>query len=319
MTRINSNGHTLDESVGYIHSEQEKQEYAIFVVSKDGNTTTEPFTLTISFDFASNLDWTEINDSPYFAQSIDMSGALEIVDTTLNVVNDQDWFLWENNSDFTKLSTSVTQGHKVEVYHAENGSQMVLNNYTESNGVREFDIYDMNYIRVFSDKNEADLSYNKYILSLSPAGGTPVGVSTNMDVTLNGDQGKNSYVTYSSLSKTSRFRYNDILNPEVKVTDVNGNPVAGVTVTMTLVSSFWPESSKNHIQTFTGKTNSKGEVTITARPAETLGTYKVYLTDAIDFLHHVDIDNITFSVDDGGTASFSTQVYRLAYSEYMGS
>lgn len=158
VTRINSNGHTLDESVGYIHSEQEKQEYAIFVVSKDGNTTTEPFTLTISFDFASNLDWTEINDSPYFAQSIDMSGALEIVDTTLNVVNDQDWFLWENNSDFTKLSTSVTQGHKVEVYHAENGSQMVLNNYTESNGVREFDIYDMNYIRVFSDKNEADLT-----------------------------------------------------------------------------------------------------------------------------------------------------------------
>lgn len=49
---------------------------------------------------------------------------------------------------------------------------------------------------------------------------------------------------------TTLFRYKDKLSPMIRVTDSNGNPIEGATVTLTLASSYWSEESGNQIQKF---------------------------------------------------------------------
>lgn len=82
---------------------------------------------------------------------INITGDGRLTGVNLNVVNDQDWFMWKNTSGFDKLSISVDQGYQVEVYHVENGNQMVLNDYSIKSGVRVFNASGLNYIRIFSD------------------------------------------------------------------------------------------------------------------------------------------------------------------------
>lgn len=310
-TCINSNGHTLDESIGYLRTETGSQQYAVFVYARVGGSSTEPFTLTISLDLASNLDKYEINDSPYYPVSVTMSGEGQITEANLNVVNDQDWFLWRNVDGFDKLSVSVTQGHQVEIYHVEGDSQMVLNPYTVKDGARVFDAAGLNYIRIFSEKSESNFSYADYTATLKPY--RSAALASRISVTLDGDQGSNSYVTYYD---TTLFRYKDVLTPTVKVTDSSGRAIEGVRVTMTLVSSFWSESSGNQVQTYTSSlTDAAGQAVFDVRPPATSGTFAVLLQGAITFRHHVDIDTLVFTV---GSAKTTEQVYRLAYSEYVG-
>jgi len=310
-TYINTNGHTLDESITYIRTEAGTQQYAIFVYARVGGSTNETFTLTISLDLAANLDQYEPNDSPYSPTSFTMNTAGIFSGVNLNVINDQDWFLWRNEDGFDKLSISATEGHQVEVYHVQNGSQMVLNPYTLQDGVRVFDAAGLNYIRIFSEKNESDFSYANYTVSLHPY--RSAAMANTIKVTLDGDQGQNSYVTYYG---TTLFRYKDVLSPIVQVLDISGRPIEGVSVTMTLVSSFWSESSGNQVQTYySPPTDENGRAVFNVHPPATTGTFAVLLQDAITFRHHVDIDALTFSV---GGVSTSEQVYRLAYSEYVG-
>lgn len=302
----------MDESIGYKRTEAGSQQYAIFVYAKTGGSSTESFTLTVSLDLASNLDSYEINDSPYSPSQITITKDYQIIEANLNVVNDQDWFMWQNTSGFDKLSISVNQGYQVEVYHVENSNQMVLNNYDIQNGIRVFDASGLNYIRIFSEKSESDFSYASYTASFHPH--RSVAMATQIEVSLDGDQGDNSYVTYYGITL---FRYKDTLFPTIKVKDSNGNPIEGATVTLTLASSFWSEASGNQIQKFfSPPTGSDGETVLTASPPATLGTFAVLLEGAKTFMHYVDIDALVFTVD-GSSASFSTQVYRLAYSEYL--
>lgn len=311
-TYIGHNGHTLDESIGYIRTETGSQQYAVFVYAKAGSSSTDPFTLTISLDLASNLDQYEINDSPYNPLQINMTGDGRLTGANLNVVNDQDWFVWKNTSGFDKLSISVNQGHQVEVYHVENNNQMVLNDYSIKNGARVFNASGLNYIRIFSEKSESNFSDASYTATFHPYRSSAM--ATQMEVILNGDQGADSYVKYYD---TTLFRYKDTLSPIIRVTDSNGNPIEGATITLTLASSYWSEESGNQIQKFySSPTDSDGYTVLTAKPLATLGTFGVLLEGAQTFMHHVDIDALVFTVD-GSSARYSTQVYRLAYSEYL--
>lgn len=311
-TYINSSGHTLDDSISCVHTSSDPQQYAVFVYATTGGSSEETFTLTISLDLVSNLDSYEPNDSPYSPTTLTMNSAGSVSGLSLNVINDQDWLLWSNDDGFDKLAVSATQGHQVEVYHVENGNQMVLNPYTTVNGERVYSVVGLNYIRVFSETDNANFSYAAYELSLHPY--RSAALASTILVSMNGDQGADSYVTYYD---TTLFRYTDVLSPTVTVLDSEGRPIEGVSVKMTLASSFWSEASGNQIQTYYSTlTDANGCAIFDVHPPATLGTFSVYLPGAISFIHHVDIDALVFTV---GDASASTQVYRLAYSEYVGS
>lgn len=98
--------------------------------------------------------------------------------------------MWKNTSGFDKLSISVDQGYQVEVYHVENGNQMVLNDYSIKSGVRVFNASGLNYIRIFSEKSESNFSDASYTATFPPYRSTAM--ATQMEVILDGDQGADS-------------------------------------------------------------------------------------------------------------------------------
>lgn len=327
-TYINGSHGTVAESCGYINTSSAQQTLAVFVSSSVGYSNTEPFTLVLCRDAATDLDVLEINDSAYTPSSLPLGTAgWTLSSVNLNVPNDQDWILCDTTG-FESLTTTITQNYTVDVYTVGgNGNQLQLCSSTVSGDAETFDVPEgYCYIRVGNalDIGSASFSTEPYSLTVqaNPIPTTPVG-PYQLLVSMNGDQGTNlvHYGAYAT-GFPSLMRYTNTLNPTIRVVDANGNAVSGVRVKALLASSFWSEASGLQIQEFaaTSVTDGDGRVTMTISPQATAGTYSILLDDGPHvYRHHVDIDTLIFYVEGTNYTSNTVQVYRLAYSEYISS
>lgn len=330
-TYINGSNGTVSESCGYINSSTAQQTLAVYAYSTAGYSNTQPFTLILCRDAASDLDALEINDSPYSPSSVPLSAAgWNMTSVNLNVPNDQDWLLCDTTG-YEEVTATIPQNCTVDMYSITgNGNQMQLCPATVSGSNKTFEVPEgYCYIRIGNalDIGSDDFSTAPYTLHVeaTPIPTTPTG-PFQFTVEMNGDQGQNSYVNYGPYVDYAegfdrKFRYRDTISPTVTVRDANGNLVEGVTVRVVLVSSFWSEASGNQVQYYSSAqpTGADGSTVITISPPATAGTYSILLDDGPHvYRHHVDIDLLYFYVE-GMDGAYAEYVYRLAYSEYVSS
>lgn len=292
---------TVEDGVSYINTGEENQTYALIVYATTGYSSTEAFTLTVSIDEEGYYDASEPNDSPFTATTI--STGANITGCSLNVSNDQDWFVWNVPSTVGGVSLSLSNSdYTAEIYYAS-GTSMVLVN--PSSG-----IYNLSsgyyYIRVYS-VSESFVS-SDYTLTLQPYGNT----ASTIKVTFNGDMGSNKV----SYPEGSYYRFEDTLTPSVLVLDSSGYPVISQTVTLTWLSGSWNESTGNSTRSQSLTTDSNGKASFNLTVPTSLGYNSCLLTGAITFRHYYDIDGIVFTC---GSASSSQIVYHFAYSVYVSS
>lgn len=327
-TYINGSHGTVAESCGYINAGSAQQTLAVFVSSSVGYSNTEPFTLVLCRDAATDLDVLEINDSAYTPSSLPLGTAgWTLNSVNLNVPNDQDWILCDTTG-FESLTATITQNYTVDVYTVGgNGNQLQLCASTVSGDVETFDVSEgYCYIRVGNalDIGSDSFSAEPYSLTVraNPLPATPVG-PYQLLVSMNGDQGT-KLVNYGAYAAgfPSLMRYTNTLSPTITVLDANGEVVPGVTVTALLYSSAWSEASGLLPQIFvaTTATNENGQVTMTISPQATGGTWSILLDDGPHvYRHHIDIDTVFFYVEGLEDLTEGIDVYRLAYSEYISS
>lgn len=292
---------TVEDGVSYINNGEENQTYALIVYATKGYSSTEKFTLTVSIDEEGYYDASEPNNSPFTATTI--STGAKVTGCSLNVSNDQDWFVWNVPSTVNGVSLSLSNpDYTAEVYYAS-GTSMILVN--PSNG-----IYNLNsgyyYIRVYNISD--NFVSSDYTLTLQPYGNT----ASTIKVTFNGDMGSNKV----SYPEGSYYRFKNTLTPSVLVLDSSGYPVISKTVTLTWLSGSWNEATGNSTRSQSLTTDSNGKASFSLTVPTSLGYNSCLLTGAITFRHYYDIDGIVFTC---GSASSSQIVYHFAYSDYVSS
>lgn len=149
---------TLDESISYVHNEATVGTYAVFVVSVNGGSSTDSFTLTLSLDAAGSYDNNEPNDNAF--EAVKMSGLS--ADGTLHVENDQDWYVTSGH----KGPHNVTAGnYKAEVYYAVGDNQLAMADFLDGNYILSENI--VYYIKVYSNTKGENFTYGNYTLQLT--------------------------------------------------------------------------------------------------------------------------------------------------------
>lgn len=149
---------TLDESISYIHNEAAIGTYAVFVISVNGGSSTDSFTLTLSLDAAGSYDNNEPNDNAF--EAVEMSGLS--ADGTLHVENDQDWYVTSGH----KGPHNVTAGnYKAEVYYVVGDNQLAMADFLDGNYLLSENI--VYYIKVYSDTKGENFTYGNYTLQLT--------------------------------------------------------------------------------------------------------------------------------------------------------
>ena len=215
---------TVDEGLSYINETVNSKDYALFVFASKGYSTTETAKLTVSLDENGYFDEFEPNDSPFDAISI--TEDVQMTGNTLNVSNDQDWFVWKVPSSLKKASVLMdNENYSVEMY-AASGLSMVLQN-PGSNGIYNLS-HTYYYIKVFNKSSDfVSGSYNLKIQSGTQPTPTPTATPTqevrNIRIkTVSSDSSPNK-VDYG---QGSFYRFKKNFTVTFKVTDASGNPVA---------------------------------------------------------------------------------------------
>ena len=156
---------TVDEAISYIHTDSTEGEYAIFVVSARGSSTTESFTLTISLDTPSSFDRNEPNDSALEATELPTNASS--ITGSLHVVNDQDWYGLQLQRGLYNFNAG---NYQVELYHAENhpgvGDVLVAQEKTVD-GNYFLDRNGYYYCRIYSNATIDDFSFGSYTLQIT--------------------------------------------------------------------------------------------------------------------------------------------------------
>ena len=293
---------SVEDGVSYINTSDTIQTYALIVLASEGYSSTETFSLTVSIDEEGYYDAAEPNDSPFDAVTV--STGVNITNCSLNVSNDQDWYVWNVPSTISGVSLSLSNSsYTTEVYYAS-GTSMVLVNPNSSG------VYNLNagyyYIRVYNQSE--NFTSTNYTLTFQPYGNT----ASTIAVTFNGDMGS-SKVTYP---EGSYYRFEDTLTPSVLVLDSSGYPVISQSVTLTWLSGSWNESTGNSEKSQTMTTDNSGRATFNLTVPTSLGYNSCLLPGAITFRHYYDIDGIVFQC---GGATASQIVYHFSHSVYISS
>lgn len=167
-----STGKTVDESLSFIHNQEAIQMYAILVYAVSGSSETYPFNLTVSLDVAGSYDNNEPNDNAFKATMLNLSSSAPFnvnMSGTLNVVNDQDWYMVAvKQNGVYKIEAG---DNSVEVYqvYGENalktvqtaGGNFVLKNNPAAS------TYSAYYIKVFSNSSAEEFADGAYTLTVT--------------------------------------------------------------------------------------------------------------------------------------------------------
>lgn len=156
-TYIDSNTKkTVDEGISYVHNQATVGNFAMCVLSSNGSSSSESFTLTISLDEAGSFDSNEPNESAFEATSI--SGLTG--NGSLHVENDQDWYIANVNQGVYEVTAG---NYQAEIYRAIEGNRLVKADMAGSNYVLDSQTY---FIKVYSDATGEDFSFGDYTLQL---------------------------------------------------------------------------------------------------------------------------------------------------------
>ena len=160
-------GKTVDESLSYIHNQASTQTYAVVVLAVSGSSETDPFTLTVSLDVAGSYDDNEPNDNAFKATQLNLSSTEPYSASTsasLNVVNDQDWYVisirWKGPYEIKAGNYSV----KVYSVQDENALKSVRKSGGNFILGNDSPVY---YIKVFSNLSAEDFAYGPYTLTVT--------------------------------------------------------------------------------------------------------------------------------------------------------
>ena len=332
LNDYNGTKKTVDEGLSYINETVNNKSYALFVFASKGYSTTETAKLTVSLDENGYFDEFEPNDSPFDAVSI--TEDVQMTGNTLNVSNDQDWFVWKVPSSPKKASILMdNENYSVEMYVAS-GLSMVLQN-PDSNGNYSLD-HTYYYIKVFNKSSDfVSGSYNLKIQTGTQTTPTPTATPTptvtptptptptptqtptsvvkNIKIASFSSDTSPNKVNYGS---GNFYRFKTTFTVTFKVTDANGDPVANEPVVCVWESGSWVQGSANHDRDGYGVTDENGEATITINGPSAVGSYS-YTTDGpVVIRHYYDIDMLAYA---SGDIVKSEYMYHLAYSMYVSS
>lgn len=326
LNNYNGTMKTVDEGLSYINETVNNKDYALIVFASQGYSTTETAKLTVSLDENGYFDEFEPNDSPFDAVSITEN--VQITGNTLNVSNDQDWFVWKVPSSLKKASILMdNEDYSVEMYVAS-GLSMVLQN-PDSNGNYSLG-HTYYYIKVYNKSSDfVSGSYNLKIQSGTQSTPTPTPTATpkptptptptptsvvkNIKITSFSSDSNPNKVDYGY---GSFYRFKRNFTVTFKVTDANGNPVPNEPVYCIWESGEWVEGSANHERYGSEITDENGEAQITIDGPPAVGRIPYDIEGPIVIRHHIDIDDLWYFC---GDITKHEYMYHLAYSEYVSS
>ncbi len=321
---------TVDEGLAYINETVNSKEYALFIFASKGYSTTEAAKLTVSLDENGYYDSFEPNDSPFDARSI--AEDVQVTGNTLNVSNDQDWFVWKVPSSLNKVSIQMDNpNYSAEMYVASGRSMVLQNPDSNGNYILNHTYY---YIKVYN--KSSDFISGNYNLKIQSGGQqtpiptatptptqtptptptptqTPTSVVKNIRITSFSSDSNPNKVDYGY---GSFYRFKKDFTVTFKVTDADGNPVPNVPVACIWESGSWVEGSENHQREGIDATDANGEVQISIKGPPAVGSYSYETGGPVIIRHYFDIDYLVYGC---GDLIKYDRMYHLAYSMYVDS
>ncbi|MDE7001209.1 MAG: hypothetical protein K2P73_13145 [Lachnospiraceae bacterium] len=212
---------SVDEGIAYINTDNVNHTYAVIVYPAKGYSAADSYRLTISIDQAGYYDASEPNESPFDVKSV--TSNMNIEGHSLNVSNDQDWFVIRTTG-LNKMGFIISESdYKVEVYYAVNTEMRLVNPVDEVYNISEGDYY----IKVYN--KDSNFESKEYSLQIVTYGDIPARIEVYYD----GDMGWNVVdFTDSDGYFYSGYRYYQILNPGVRVFDNRGGRVVNAKIIM---------------------------------------------------------------------------------------
>lgn len=332
LNNYNGTMKTVDEGLSYINETVNSKDYALLVFASKGYSTTESAKLTVSLDENGYYDSFEPNDSPFDAISITEN--VQITGNTLNVSNDQDWFVWKVPSSLKKASILMdNENYSVEMYVASGLSMVLQNPDSSGNYILGHTYY---YIKVFNKSSDfVSGSYNLKIQSGSqqtpPPTVTPTPTPTATPIpTVTPTPTPTSVVKNIKIKSVtsdtspnkvdygygSFYRFKKNFTVTFKVTDKSGNPVTNEPLFCLWESGSWVEGSANHQREGIGVTDANGEVQISIEGPAAVGSYSYETSGPVIIRHYYDIDALVYKC---GDVIDGVNMYHLAYSMYVDS
>lgn len=323
---------TVDEGLAYINETVNSKEYALFIFASKGYSTTEAAKLTVSLDENGYYDSFEPNDSPFDARSI--AEDVQVTGNTLNVSNDQDWFVWKVPSSLNKVSIQMDNpNYSAEMYVASGRSMVLQNPDSNGNYILNHTYY---YIKVYN--KSSDFVSGSYNLKIQSGGQqtpiptatptptpTPTPTSTPTPTPTPTSVVKKIKITsFSSDSNPNKvdygygsfYRFKRNFTVTFKVTDANENPVPNEPLFCLWKSGSWVEGSANHKREGIGITDANGEVQISIEGPPAVGSHSYLIEGPVTLEHYFDIDALGYKC---GDVINVVNMYHLAYSTYVNS
>lgn len=161
-------GKTLDESVSYVHNQGTEETLYIIVNSKNGSSSVDPFYVVVSYDEPGSYDNNEPNDNAAYATQVALTTTLPIhasVTGSLNVINDQDWYVITPQSDVVfKLSAG---NYNAEVYRLVADNTLGLADYSKSYDYYALYAGNTYFVKVYADLETDSFSFGNYTLDMT--------------------------------------------------------------------------------------------------------------------------------------------------------
>lgn len=273
ITTINGTSGTLPESVGYITQGTEAATYYLAVLSANGGSANETFTLDYS---VSNVyDQLEPSENAMSALPFTFGSNGSLIQVTnLSSPIDNDWFVLDIPSEriydnlMLSISTESTNTCRFEVYRNLSNNGYAMSKIASStSGATVSVTTGKYYVRICNDKsmdnyNENDIQNYKFTI-------IPKLRAEGIIVTeYNGNEGVNHFVQYPGYSRKF-FRTKDWISVTgyVTATDKVTNEVYGVenhSVTAVYANPYWEANNTPYYATKTGTdiTDSTGQYSI---------------------------------------------------------
>jgi hypothetical protein len=308
-TFINGTHGTLSEAVGAFNVSNTTKNYAFFVQSFIGASSTQPFTIHVGIRAnAYGFDQFESDENSRQAIpfTLSQSGATLINVRSANTMCDNDWYTFTtpsnlrfNTARFFLDSTSNSANYRVEVYTRTNSNQMIRQ-AANNNGRVSLASNTTYFIRVTST-GASSLTGADYVLTISPDFVPDQVIITNF--------AGGEWVAYNGVPG---YRVNG--NSTITVQGVvgqNGFVLPNATVTVTVVNDSWSAPSQRYrVETVT--TNSNGQFSVDLHLEHSTGRFSAIVGSARPFVHYFDIGS-AFAVS-GNAISNIELIYIFAFS-----
>lgn len=280
---------TVDEAIAYINTDSVVHSYAVIVFPSKGYSATESFGLTISLDQVGYYDASEPNESPFDVKIV--SPNTTITGNSLNVINDQDWFVIKTTG-IKKMGFVVSENsYSVEVYYAVDNSMILVKS---DNGVYNLSEGDY-FIKVYNKNKGADFVSKDYSLNVLTYGEIPALMQVHYDgdmddLVFNYHQGPHNVFQYT-------------VYPTAMLIDMNGNRIPNVNVMLEWIGDTEIKPNNGHkLQVCTTDLNGYASFCMRLPQAHGIHLYKQIAVNAYDY------DQIKITC---GNESWSIYLYHM--------